>query len=190
LQNIVTSQLTNAYQKAWADSGFFSPLPDFLSGPLQTMVTEQYKRIDGFYNDIVKARNAGTPIAPLIARGKLWANQFKNAYNEAIRLIALYAVDEMIEGEDEDSIILAVVIIAGSATRLIWHYGDTEHCTTCQKLNGIVAFAVEWAAAGVHPQGAPNSKLECGGWRCGCSLSPTMSRRSKGAMQRIQDAIS
>jgi hypothetical protein len=52
-----------------------------------------------------------------------------------------------------------------------WVLGRTEkHCSTCLEQNGQVRTRSEWAiwaADGVHPQGRG---LECGGWRCDCSL--------------------
>ena len=74
----------------------------------------------------------------------------------------------------------------GKKQRMIWNLGAThEHCDTCARLNGIVAFAEEWQEADVHPQGPPNEHLECGGWECGCTLTPTRQRRTYGALNRI-----
>ncbi len=76
----------------------------------------------------------------------------------------------------------------GGMTRLEWKLGETEqHCDTCAALNGIVAWAKEWEQAGVHPQSPPNEILQCGGWKCDCSLNVTDKRRSPGALGRIMD---
>ena len=49
-----------------------------------------------------------------------------------------------------------------------WQLGRTvEHCADCARLNGQVHTAVEWRAAGWHPQGR---NLQCGGWNCDCRL--------------------
>lgn len=52
--------------------------------------------------------------------------------------------------------------------RYRWELGATErHCGTCATLAGQVKTAAEWNAGGYLPRG---SNLECGGWRCDCSL--------------------
>jgi len=74
----------------------------------------------------------------------------------------------------------------GSKQRLEWRLGATEkHCTTCARLNGIVAFGYEWDEARIHPQMPPNEMLECAGWRCDCSLEPTTRRRTARALDRL-----
>lgn len=76
----------------------------------------------------------------------------------------------------------------GGKTRLEWVLGETEqHCDTCAALNGIVAYAKEWEQAQVHPQSPPNEVLQCGGWKCDCSLIVTDKRRTSGALGRIMD---
>lgn len=168
MANVISGQLTQAYQQALEDEGFtdFS-LPDYLQESLDAMVLNQYTFVDQYYRDIVDARIDQTPIAPLLARAELWAQRWTEAYNEAVRLITLH--------------------MGGN---LEWTLGQTEaHCTTCANLNGIVARAAEWDILNVHPQHAPNTKLECGGWKCDCQLSPTTKRRSPNAYGRIEEAI-
>ena len=81
-------------------------------------------------------------------------------------------------------------LTADGKQRMKWELGETEeHCETCAALNGIVAFAREWETLGVHPQDAPNNKLECGGWQCGCTLTPTSQRRTSDAYGRIEEAL-
>jgi len=59
----------------------------------------------------------------------------------------------------------------GSDKKLKWELGATEkHCASCLKLNGHVHRASQWQAADVRPQ---SPSLECGGWRCDCSLEVT-----------------
>jgi hypothetical protein len=70
----------------------------------------------------------------------------------------------------------------GQKARLVWTLGKTEeHCETCAKLNGIVAFGYEWDEARFMPQMPPNKNLDCGGWNCDCSLKPTAKRRTDRA---------
>lgn len=167
LANIISGQLTQAYQQAFEDEGFTDfALPDYLAASLEAMILNQYDYVDQFFRDIVDARIDGTSIDPLLARAGMWANRWNEAYNEAVRLITLQ-----------------------NGGRMMWQYGEAEHCETCRALNGIVAFASEWDTLGVRPQNAPNNLIECGGWNCQCALVPTEKRRSPGAYGRIEAAI-
>lgn len=49
-----------------------------------------------------------------------------------------------------------------------WEYGDTDHCETCQALNGQVRTMAEWTATYL-PQ---SSDLACHGFNCQCRLVP------------------
>ena len=104
--------------------------------------------VENFADDILGAKKEDTPIDPLRARVSLWANR----YNEVVNLAQLTS------GQDH---------------KYKWIYGDTDHCSTCYTLNGVVAYGEDWAASGLHPQGAPNNRLECQGWHCQCRLEIT-----------------
>ena len=166
MANLISGQLTDAYMRAWADDGHFSELPDYLQQQLEQTILNQYNFVDQFYRDIIDARVDGTPIEPLLFRAQMWANQWNSAYNEAMRLMAVH-----------------------NGGKMIWRYGDADHCPTCRALHGIVAYATEWEAAGVHPQDPPNPLLKCGGWRCACSLLPTDKRRSPKALDTILNIV-
>lgn len=159
MANLISGQLTQAYQQAYEDEGYEGELPEYLTASLEAMILGQYDFVDQYYRDIVDARVDGTPIDPLLSRAQMWANQWNTAYNEAIRLITLE-----------------------NGGNLIWQIGDAEHCTTCLALDGIIASAVEWEASGWKPQ---SEYLECHGFNCKCSLSPTSNRRSKNAAERL-----
>jgi hypothetical protein len=167
MANLISGQLTQAYLQAYEDEGFRGTiLPDYLSASLESMILNQYDFVDQYYRDIVDARVDGTSIDPLLYRASLWATRWTEAYNEAVRLIT-----------------------KENGGNLVWIYGDTDHCTTCLSLNGIVARASEWDALGIKPQSAPNNKLECGGWKCQCSLQSTDKRRSPNAYGRIEEIM-
>lgn len=168
MANVISGQLTQAYQQAWEDAGETSYLlPEYLQVSVDNMILQQYDYVDQYFRDIVDARIDNTPIAPLMMRAELWAQRYTEAYNEATRLIAVE-----------------------NGGNLVWTLGATEqHCPECAGLNGLVAWASEWETAGVKPQNAPNDLLTCGGWRCDCSLSPTEQRRSPKALTSIMDII-
>lgn len=166
MASLIQGQITQAYEQAWRDDGNELPLPDYLANAAEEAILNQYDFVDQFYRDIVDARIDETPLDALLARVDMWANRWQEAYNNAVALMAI---------ENGD--------------KLIWVYGDTEHCDTCNRLNGIVAYASDWDELGVHPQQAPNEHLDCGGWRCGCSLEVTSARRTPNAKQRISEII-
>ena len=167
MANLIQGQISQAFLEAWKAEGTDATFPDYLQAASEQMILDQYDHVDQFYRDIVDARIDKTPIDPLISRCALWAARWNEAYNQGVALIT----------ENEGG-------------NLVWELGGTEeHCATCYTLNGIVARASEWHELDVHPQGGPNEKLECGGWRCDCSLSPTDQRRSPGAYGRIEEAI-
>jgi hypothetical protein len=165
MANLISGQLTQAYQQAYIDEGFTSfTLPDYLASSLETMILNQYDFVDAFFRDIVDARIDGTPIDPLLARAQLWAGQYDTAYQNAVALIT----KEM-------------------GGNLIWQEGDTiEKCYQCVSFDGIVARASEWAALGIAPKNFPNDKLDCKGGHCDCTLTPTTKRRSPNAYGRLE----
>ena len=117
---------------------------------LQERIDQETDFVLDYAEAIEKAKEAGDPVGPLQARVSLWANR----YNEIVAEARIH--------------------FGADRVRLKWELGATEeHCSTCADLNGIVANAEDWEASGFHPQGAPNDALECGGWRCDCSLEPT-----------------
>ena len=164
MANVISGQLTQAFRQAYEDNGYTDYFaPDYLQAGLDAMILDQYNYVDGFFKDIVNARIDGTSIEPLLARARLWANQWTAAYNEAVRLMGIE-----------------------NGSRMIWTLGEAEHCTTCLNLNGIVAFASEWDAIGIKPQ---SDRLECHGFNCACSLEVTDKRRSPDAYGRIEEAL-
>jgi hypothetical protein len=163
--SLISGQIYDAYVQAWEDDGNTLDMPDYLLASERQAVVDQQDYVQAFYNDIVDARIDGTG-APT-DRAALWANRWTEAYNEAVRLI-----------------------VVNSGGKLQWQMGATEeHCDTCAALDGLVAYASEWEDAGVRPQNAPNSTLQCGGWRCDCSLQPTDKRKTANALDRILEAI-
>lgn len=165
--NLISGQYQDAYAKAWRDSDGEGLIPDYLQQSYQEAVSNQYAYVDGFYRAIVDARIDGTPIEPLMARARLWAQGYNTAYENASSLITLH------EGANEE-----------------WVLGATEqHCSTCFALNGIVMRASEWEALNLRPKNPPNDHLECGGWRCDCERRQTSKRRSPGAYGRVEEIL-
>lgn len=172
MANLISGQLTQAYNQAWKDEGGEGALPDYLAGSLEAAILNQYDFVDGLYRDIVDARVDKTPIDPLLARAPLWANQWNASYEGALLLIR-----------------------TENGGNLIWRKGETEHgCDTCANLDGIVMSAREWEELGVHPRGYPNPLLDCQGGgpanNCDCTLDPTQQRRSPDAYTTVMNIVS
>lgn len=171
MANLISGQLTQAYEQAWQTEGDESEFPDYLTASLEDMILNQYEHVDQYFRDIVDARIDNTPIDPLLQRAAMWAGQWDTAYRQAVELIRLE-----------------------SGGNLQWQKGETERgCSTCAALDGIIMSAREWQELDVHPRGYPNNKLECEGGgpgnNCDCTLEPTTQRRSAGAYGRVVDIV-
>jgi len=165
MYNLIHGQLSDAYEKALMDAEL-SPeeaTPEMREQVAQAIQQEQ-QHVQGFFRDIVIAKNEGETIDQFLTRAEIWANRYNDVYNQAK---------------------LKIAGIMGK--KLEWVLGDAEHCSTCLTLAGKVAYAAEWEKSGFHPQQPPNKLLECGGWNCACSLVPTDKRKSYRVAQWLID---
>lgn len=164
LADIVKQQITRAYREALRDEGLDPGLVNTqYADNVQNIILSEYEHIDVIAIDIEIASVQDKGYEQFRNRAEMWANRYDDAYNRAIADIALEQGD-----------------------KLEWVLGQTEeHCETCAALNGIVALASEWDETGVKPQQPPNSAIECGGWKCDCSLVITTKRRTPKAIDKI-----
>lgn len=152
---VIETQLPEAWYLGMRENGATEMLEEWQL-ELDTIIASERARIPDFAEFI--ARQAYSYDKPGLAMQKiqprldLWANRYNDVYN------------------------IAISRSADEKTKEIWVFGDTDHCTSCEKLNGIVAYHREWVEYGLQPQNPPNDKLECGGWRCQCQLVPTDQR--------------
>lgn len=93
-------------------------------------------------------------LAPLYTRLQMWVNRYQDVKNQAKTM-------------------------ACADQKLKWVLGPTEHCETCMKAAGKVKRASQWAKTDLRPQ-APC--LQCGGYRCQCSLVLTDEPLSRGRL--------
>lgn len=165
MAELIPAQLTRAWNEGMRENGL-DPVDDMIdewADKLEDLILNEYDYVDNFAADITAAAAAASGVDALLSRAEMWANRYNDVLN--------------------------ISILTTKEQKLKWILGATEeHCNTCSALNGIVAFASEWDLSGVHPQGAPNAALECGGWRCDCSLQPTSERHTRGAWDRIMAA--
>jgi hypothetical protein len=172
--DLMDSQLTRAWNEGMRINGL-DPERDMTAEWEQALEEIKLNEVDyipGFATAIVDAAKQdaanGTPkesLPLLYSRAGLWAQRYPDVVSRA------------------------VVITAAGKDRLKWVFGDTDHCDTCLRLNGIVAFASEWQLAGVQPQNPDNPVLDCHGWNCQCTLEPTDEPRSNDAFDKIMAAL-
>jgi hypothetical protein len=170
----IENQLTRAWNEG-ADEVGVSPsdMTDEDLGILQGLIEEEKGYLTGLGVDIIDAKETTSGMD-----AKEALDAFRSSFRSRIDVWAS-KYNEMVNRSK---------IHFGGKKRLVWRLGATEeHCTTCSALNGIVAYAREWEQSGVTPGESGSSVLECGGWRCDCSLEETDARRSPDAFSRIMD---
>lgn len=148
--------LTRAFWKGMKEGGI---KPDEATAEekayLSQAIAEQYGYITGFAVAIADNTKAlGGKLTPLLSRTELWVQAYTVVFNKARAF-------------------------ADANGKYMWVLGNTkEHCDSCLKLNGKVKRMSYWEEH-VMPR---TRDLECGGWRCQCSLIPTDEPLSKGRL--------
>lgn len=128
---------------------------------MRELINSQFSYLVSFADDIEVGRKGYGLLSAQYARADLWINRYNDAINKA-RMLAC------------------------ADGKLIWQMGATEkHCRTCNALDGKVKRTSVWTAAGVKPQNAPNPLLECEGWNCACSLTPTDQAVTRGRLPSL-----
>lgn len=159
MRNIINRRLTQAFEQGAAECDI---KPDeftqaeFLA--IGQAIQEELTHVSDFGAAIRAGRDE--PIASLFNRIDSWANRFDDIKNLG-------------------------KVMACKDKKLMWKLGATEkHCSTCPRLDGKVKRASQWKASGVRPQNPPNPNLQCGGWRCQCTLITTNKAVSRGPLPR------
>jgi hypothetical protein len=169
--DVIDEQLRKAWNEGMRANNLDpeQDMEDDWASELQDIIDNEYEFVLDFGSAILEAaeldRVEETPNARwpgMKARAALWADRYNDVVNRS------------------------KLATAGAADRLVWVYGDTDHCETCFTLNGIVASAEEWRESGFKPQSPPNNQLECGGWNCQCTLEPTNERRTQGRKETFE----
>lgn len=120
---------------------------------------EQERYISQLYDYTMQIKRAGGNISSVYSRVETWVNR----YGSFVEL-----------GKS----------MACSDRKYRWILGQAEHCGSCLKLDGKVKRMSYWSE-NVLPRNGPNEKLECGGWRCQCSLVETNDAISKGPLPAL-----
>ena len=167
MENLITVQLRLAWFEGMEANGLAEDdMTTEWAGILREIIMSEQDHVAEFALVIEGARRAESPVDPLLSRADLWGNRYNDVVNQAR------------------------VITAGEKDKMIWVLGETdEHCHNgdggrmgigCAELAGLVAYASEWDASGIKPQG---QMLNCGGWNCRCELKPTNKRRTKNVTE-------
>lgn len=155
--------ITRAWHEGAAECGI---QPDELTAEeraeLERVITGELLYVLGFGIAIEdNSKQAGGKLGGLLARADTWINRYPDAVNRA-------------------------KLMACADKKLKWTIDPAkENCATCLKLNGKVKRASYWQRVGVQPQSPPNEKLDCKGWKCGCSLQPTSDPVSRGPLPNL-----
>jgi len=153
-------------RQAWAagskECGIF---PNEYSQPervaLEQAINYELQWIDGFAAAIEEGSKAnGGKLGPLMARAAIWTGRWEGIRSQAM---AMACADK----------------------KLKWVYGDTQHCSSCAKLNGKIKRASYWNERGILPRVHGADYLSCNGFRCRCVLQPTDEPASKGPLPKL-----
>jgi len=149
--DLIDDQMRRAFNEGMRANGLDpADITDAWKEIYQNKTLSQVEFIDKFSNDILTGAGNEVDIKQYLDRVDMWSNQYPAMVQEA-KLTTAYPKDNY-----------------------IWKLGATEeHCSTCATLDGQIHSAQWWLDSGYHPGQPPNGALECGGWRCDCSLEYT-----------------
>jgi len=168
MADLVQNQLERAWREGMRNNGLDpeKDMTDEWEQLLQELIAEEYNHVDAFAQAIVDGAAVAPPEDPqvnlngLLSRAELWVNRYTEVVNYCM-------------------------VVTRPDDRFKWVYGDTEHCGTCEALNGIVATGKQWQESGYQPQNPPNDKLECGGWKCQCRFEYTEEPLTEGGIPSV-----
>ena len=126
---------------------------------LRDILYSEDTHIFGFLDYVeLNSKESGGKFAPILSRVDLWANRYLDVVNRA----------KMMSCADR---------------KMAWRLGPTEeHCVDCNRLNGKVKRASQWARYNIRPQ---SPQLSCHGFNCLCYFEPTDEPMSKGPLPRL-----
>lgn len=144
-ERLMLSLLNRSGQQAYADGlregGVTEALDDEELSEVQDWLADAIDYIDPL---IGSAFDGTLPLGQVDTRAEMWSNKTLMQMFNAGRLSA------------------------NKSGFYTWQLGKTEkHCNTCLRLNGQTHRLKNWTRKGLMPQ---SDKLDCGGFRCDCSL--------------------
>lgn len=148
----VNDGFTFAFVAGWADAGASGPLTDAAQAWLNDRISQEVTFAAGLFADL-KALRADDSIqmADKLSAAQVHAEAYTNT------LTGVYAQGKMMGQPERDG---------------VWNYGDTvQHCETCASLHGQTHPLSWYIEHDYIPQQAGSATLECGGWKCQCTIN-------------------
>jgi hypothetical protein len=159
-EDLLDAQLRDAWLEGMAKNGLSeADMTQEFETELGSIIADENAQVFDFAEAITNANAAGEGLDALLSRADLWTYRYQDVLNQA------------------------TIFTANAADKYAWRLGATEqHCEECAALDGVVATAEDWLAAGLHPQQPPNDMLTCGGWRCDCRFEKTNEPLTEGGI--------
>ena len=149
----MTSAIFKGYEQAWQEGAAQCGMAvaDRTAAEQQRLdreVNSDLGHVPGLADFIaLNSKANGGKLGASLSRAELWANR----YNFVVGIAQQVSCADM---------------------KYMWVVGPTDHCRDCATYDGRIYRGSTWAAVGAQPQ---SRRLECGGYRCQCSLVPVTS---------------
>jgi hypothetical protein len=138
----------DAFDAGWIEGGGTLPIDEDAMSWLEDRLNQEAMNIDGLFLQAKELRKLGEEFdyfTWLTARADMYTQSAASVHN-------------------------AARLLANNRQMYTWHYGDTDHCNTCQKLNGQ-RHRASWYIERNYIPGKPGASMDCGGFRCRCFLT-------------------
>lgn len=142
----MTEASLDAFESGWQDNDGELPIDEDALAWLGDFQNEQFGYVDDLFQQMRDLRKDKE--FDYFA----WASARADGYTEA--MTAVYNAAAMLVKKQ----------------MLTWHYGDTQHCSTCEDLNGQ-RHRASWYLSRDYVPRKPGANLECHGFRCQCYLT-------------------
>jgi hypothetical protein len=142
----MSDAFVNSFEAGWIDGGQELPLDDEALEWLGARQSQEFGFIDSLFQEAKELRKEED------FDYFSWVTQKADGYVATVL-----------------SVYNAAVLLAKKNQMLTWQYGDTDHCKTCEELNGQKHRASWYLNRDYIPR-KPGASMECHGFRCQCSL--------------------
>jgi len=163
MADAITHYFTVAWYEGAKECGVDKEdLSDDELAALEKEIVNVLEYAPGYGEDILdNSKENGGLLGPLMDRVEVWAARY-----DAVKIVAKS--------------------MACADKKFQWNLGPTEnHCSSCSKLDGKVKRMSYWADNGILPRQAGVDYLECGGYRCQCTLDETDAPLTRGKLPSL-----
>lgn len=146
IKRAMVESFGGAFDGGWVDGGQDLPADEEALAWFNERVNAEMGFIDMLLENAKELRKEEEPdyFTWITSRADAFTNSVSSVYNTA-------------------------VMFAKKNQMLTWQYGDADHCATCESLNGQ-RHRASWYIAHDYIPGRPGAAMDCGGYRCKCSL--------------------